>query len=43
MMLSLACVIVESFGLPPVGLSKDWNDGDGWIPSGVMGRHAQIC
>jgi hypothetical protein len=46
MMLSLACVIVESVGLPSVliwgdrgedrccGLSIGWNGGDGWIPSG---------
>jgi hypothetical protein len=46
MMLSLACVIVERFGLPSVvvwrdrgedryrGLSMDWIGGDGWIPLG---------
>jgi hypothetical protein len=46
---------VESVGLPSVvmfgdcgearccGLSKVWNGGDGWILSGVVDCHAQIC
>jgi hypothetical protein len=54
MMLSLACVIVESFGLPSVmmwldrgedrccGLSKGWNGGDSWIPLGVVGRPPRV-
>jgi hypothetical protein len=52
MMLSLDCIIVESVGLPSIkmrvdhgevrccGLSKDWNGGDGWNPSGYMVSHA---
>jgi hypothetical protein len=46
---------VESVGLPSVvmlgdrcevrccGLSKVWNGGDGWNPSGDVIRHARIC
>jgi hypothetical protein len=46
---------VESVGLPSVvmrgdrsevrccGLSKVWNAGDGWNPSGDVACHAQIC
>jgi hypothetical protein len=55
MMLSLACVSIESVGLPSVmmwgdygedrcsGLSMGWNGGDGWIPSGDVVSHARIC
>jgi hypothetical protein len=25
------------------GLSKVWNGGDDWIPSGVVVSHARIC
>jgi hypothetical protein len=46
---------VESVGLPSVvmcgdrgeirccGLSKIWNGGDGWNPSGDVVCHARIC
>jgi hypothetical protein len=52
MMLSLACVFVTMFGLPSLamrgdhgedrccGLSKVWNGGDGWNPSGDVVCHA---
>jgi hypothetical protein len=52
MMLSLACVFVRVFGLSSLvmcsdhgedrcfGLSKVWNGGDGWIPSGDVDCHA---
>jgi hypothetical protein len=55
MMFSLACVIVESFGLPSIdmwgdrgedqcfGLSMDLIGGDGWIPSVDVDSHARIC
>jgi hypothetical protein len=46
---------IESAGLPSIvmcgdrgevqccGLSKVWNGGDGWNPSGNVVCHAQIC
>jgi hypothetical protein len=55
MMLSLACIIVESFDLPSVemwgdcgedrcrSLSMNWIGGDGWILLGDVDSHAQIC
>jgi hypothetical protein len=55
MTLSLACVSIESVGLPFVvmwgdrgedeccGLSMGWNDGDSWNPSGDVDSHARIC
>jgi hypothetical protein len=53
-MLILACVNVESVGLPFIkmevdhgedrccGLSKVWNGGDGWILLGDVVCHARI-
>jgi hypothetical protein len=55
MKLRLACVNVESVGLPSImmrvdhaevqccGLSKGWNGGHGWNSLGDMICHAQIC
>jgi hypothetical protein len=55
MMLSLACVSIESVGPPSIemwgdrgedhccGLSMGWNGGDGWILSGDVDSHARIC
>jgi hypothetical protein len=50
MMLSLACVSIESVGLPSMrgdcgedrccGLSIGWNGGDGWNLSGDVVCHA---
>jgi hypothetical protein len=53
MMLSLACVSIESVCLPSIvmgdcgvvqcyGLSIRWNGGHDWIPAGVVVSHAQI-
>jgi hypothetical protein len=55
MMLSLACVNVESLGLPSVemrvdhgedqccDLSMGWNGGDSWNLSGDVVCHARMC
>jgi hypothetical protein len=54
MMLSLACLIVESWSSiyhdvrwpwwgSMMWFEQGWNGGDGWIPSGDVVCHARIC